>query len=211
MVRSSLTIAQVMTLTALVAVDLAMIPFDMWYLLVFPVFLAWFVSLNVVIVQAFVLGRPLGPFHYTFIVAGTVASIVITGVLGWFDGNDRVELWLGACVLTLLLAWGSGRLASRRAARRHRQVDVRDHAKAALLAKGGLIGFGLFVLGTTLLFSTGLGPDDWHPGRWAAYYAGLLASPVLGAMALSGSQYAGGCAHPDRTGARPMPAVCLRP
>ena len=139
MARRSLTIAEVMTLTALVAADLALIPFDVWSLLLFPVYLALFVSLNVVIVQAFVLGRPLGPFHYTFIVASAVASIVISELMfaaGYSEDDGSWVAWGGACLLTALLARGSGVLVSRRAASRRERAVVRDRTTAVPWRRG---------------------------------------------------------------------------
>jgi hypothetical protein len=75
-----LSLALLMKITALVAIDLALIGSDIW-LLGFPVFLFLVVALNLVIAQGVILGRPLHAFHFTFLLVSTIFSIAILAIL----------------------------------------------------------------------------------------------------------------------------------
>ena len=82
MAKASLSIACVMKLTALLAVDLAVIGSDPWGMLGWRGVLFPLLSLNMVLVQAFILGRPLRAFHYAFLTFGMVSSIVEVRFVG---------------------------------------------------------------------------------------------------------------------------------
>jgi hypothetical protein len=75
--RKGVPISLVMKLTALIAVNLALL-LEGPVILLSPPLLFFLVMLDLVLVQSVILGRPLHDFHYTFLIVGLVASIVLS-------------------------------------------------------------------------------------------------------------------------------------
>lgn len=72
------SIAFVMRLTAIIALNLAVIRFVPGMLFQLLPFVFAIAVIDLVLVQAFGLGRPLGSSHYTFIVAGLFSTAVVS-------------------------------------------------------------------------------------------------------------------------------------
>ena len=206
-----LSIALVMRLTALVALNLALLRL-MPVIPESPPFLFALVVLDLVLVQAVALGRPLRAFHYTFLIVGVLSTGLITAlafrvsrpVIGslhiletliWaargetgvvslhmeFPGLAAAERWVTGTI-ALLPAWAAAVMASRRI-RRGRPPGrlVRD---IAAFLQGALIGLGFFAAGSTLAFAFGFGPPVPHTAGWHALRAALATCPVLGGTAV---------------------------
>src|SRR4051794_943156 len=78
MMRSKgVSIALVMKFTVLIALNLALLRFDVW-ILQSPLILFVLVALDLVLARALILGRPLRAFDYTFLAVGIVMAIVLT-------------------------------------------------------------------------------------------------------------------------------------
>ena len=73
MSNQGISLSLLMKLVALIALDLAFLRVQP-YRLQSPLFLFALVTLDLVIIQTFILGRRIGPFHYTFLIVGLVAS-----------------------------------------------------------------------------------------------------------------------------------------
>ena len=77
-----LSIAAVMRLTAIIALNLGVIRFLAdFFFFQFPPFLFLSVSLDLALVQAVVFGRPLRTFYFTFLVVGIFSTGVVTYLL----------------------------------------------------------------------------------------------------------------------------------
>jgi hypothetical protein len=78
MAGTRVSIAVLMKLTAIVAVNLALIRFAPAIAFRMPPFLFLIVLLDLALVQAVALGRPLGTFYFAFLIAGVVSTAAIT-------------------------------------------------------------------------------------------------------------------------------------
>src|SRR5262245_59977509 len=112
------SLALMMKVTALVAVNLAVVRTDAW-VLSSPFFLFMLTALDVVLVQSVVLGRTLRAFHAAFLAVGAAYSIAATVlVYGHHFISPKINparpaMGLVAGVLGLLSAWvAAGLLAS---------------------------------------------------------------------------------------------------
>src|SRR4051794_28152590 len=116
------TLASMMKFTAIVAVDLALWPGVADLAPESPLVAFIFASLNVVIIQSALLGRPLRTFHHTFLVSGTVSSIAFTVLtLGSAPGPWKAA----ASAMGVIVAWAVGLLAARDVRRRGSQAGSR--------------------------------------------------------------------------------------
>ena len=121
MSNQGISLSLLMKLVALIALDLAFLRVQP-YRLQSPLFLFALVTLDLVIIQTFILGRRIGPFHYTFLIVGLVASSILhtfcnDGLFHGITGTPTSRQSPGSlaiadrCVtstLGLLLAWATG-------------------------------------------------------------------------------------------------------
>ena len=215
-----LSIASVMKLTALVAVDLALVGGDTWWLLGIPVILILVVALNLALVQVFLLRRPLRAFHYTFMAVGMVSSIAFSVLVS--DPNSlgvnvaivwqhrgangvawlariyqedyhtfRTILGLGAGFLTLLTAWASGLLVAWVMRRRCQRLGGEARSSAPVVA-GALAGFGLATISSHGLFSALRKAPVPFSRSWYAFLGSLAAGAFLGGLAVWLSRHSQG-------------------
>jgi hypothetical protein len=202
----------IMKVTALVAADLALFGREVW-ILGTPYFFFLIAAINVVAVRGLILAQPLRGADYIFLIVGVFTSVAATAILYgsglpaivWglvqryqkYPSVRRIfeslfsllapELWLGLVVgiIGLALAWGAGRLVSRRELRRRQRPGRRIWRAAGTRAQGAIIGLGLFTIALIILAEAGLPPPHPLSPRWPAFLFALAASPVVGALVIS--------------------------
>ena len=79
--ESGVSIAAIMKITALAAINLAMFA-GVFTVLAVPVVLFFLVMLDLVVIQSAILGRPLRTAHYLFLILGLATSIAATVFVG---------------------------------------------------------------------------------------------------------------------------------
>jgi hypothetical protein len=202
--RQVVTLSLLMKLVALAALDLV-------FLRVHPSLpqsalqLFALVMLDLVIIQYFILSRPLGAFHYTFLIVGLVASLAlhtfsfnslhaletliglyqeITGDLTWKERSLGYLAIADRCVtsiLVLLLAWSAALWVASQVRRRQPRPGRRSQLIASFF-QGAIIGLGLFtMIVVTLNYlgqvqSLGLSPELFV----GLLGVGLTICPLLG-------------------------------
>ena len=192
MSKQGVSLSLLMKLVALIALDLA-------FLRVQPsriqtsLFLFALVTLDLVIIQTFILGRRLGPFHYAFLIVGLVASLMLhtffdNGLFHGITGTPTSRQSPGSlaiadqCVtntLGLLLAWATGLWVAR-------QPPSRLHWRITSFFQGALIGLGVFTVILVTFNYSGQAPVRFTPGQFACLLGlGLAICPLLGGTALS--------------------------
>jgi hypothetical protein len=173
------TIALMMKFTALVALNLALLLPVADRARESPVICFMLAALNLVVIQAVLLGRPLQTSHHTFLAVGTISSIALTALSVPWTGPWKTV----ASVSGILIAW----VVSLRAARRVRQrvglSSSRDRT-VPLFLQGMVIGFAFFALGATL--AAGVVPEAPSPqtARWYAHIVGAITCPIVGGLSL---------------------------
>ena len=160
-----ISLASVMKLTAIVALDLALIHGGFEFLMT-PVLLFLLATFNIALVQAVILGQPFQVSHSLFLAIGTVSSVAITALLA-DEGPNRRVVWV-AIAMGLSLLWVASLLMSQRMQPGdHRSVRQQRSTTAlfeviSLLAATAL---GLVLTGTvfrSLVFDLGyLGQVVW--------------------------------------------------
>jgi hypothetical protein len=179
-----------------------------------PVFLLGLVALNVVLVQAVVLGRPLGGFHYTFMLIGIVLISVIS-MSGpsarlrmtqrclrivdeprrWFGFEHplvlSVDLRVAEPVLvdlfSIVPAWVGGVVVSRFLRRRNRPFGQVPQGIMAVF-QGMVIGLGFLIV--VLLSVHFLTPERWWdkvlqtPLGSLALKSALMLCPIVGGVSV---------------------------
>ncbi len=211
---SGISIALVMKLTALVALNLAVLRV-MPVIPESPPFLFALVVLDLVLVQAVTLGRPLRAFHYTFLIVGVLSTGLITAlafrtsrpVMGslhiletliqWHRaarGETRVvSLHMEFPMLAAAERWVTGTIgllpawaAGVMASRRMRRgrPPGRRGRDIAAFLQGALIGLGFFAAGFTLAYGFGLRPPVPHTAGWHVLRAAMATCPILGGTAV---------------------------
>ena len=175
------TIALMMKFTALVAMNLALFLPVADRALESPVICFMLAALNLVVIQAVLLGRPLQTFHHTFLAVGTVSSVALTALFVPWTGP-----WMAiASVSAILIAW----VVSLRAARRVRQrVELSSSRVRTVLAflQGMVIGFAFFALVATLAAMVVPEAPSPHTVRWYAHIVGAITCPIVGGLSLVG-------------------------
>jgi len=210
-----LSIALVMRLTALVALNLAVLRL-MPVIPESPPFLFALVVLDIVLVQAVALGRPLRAFHYTFLIVGVLSTGLITAlafrdsrpVIGSLHILETIIQWHRAARgetgvvsphmefprLASAERWVTGTIglvpawaAGVIVSRRMRQGRPPGRRGRDIVAflQGALIGLGFFAAGSTLAFGFGFGPPVPHTAGWHALRAALATCPILGGTAVA--------------------------
>jgi hypothetical protein len=185
--KQGVSLSLIMKLVGLIALDLAFLRVQP-YRLQSPLFLFALVTLDLVIIQTFVLGRGLGPFHYTFLVVGLVASLTLhmffaNGLFHGIRGMPTSRQSPGSltiadrCVtsmLGLLLAWATGLWVARR-------PPIRLPWRITSFFQGAMIGLGVFtVVLVTFNYST-QASALFTPGQFACLLGlGLAICPFLG-------------------------------
>jgi hypothetical protein len=149
------SIAVVMRLTAIIAVNLAVLRLVPDVGIAFPRFVFAIVMANLLLAQTFVLSRPLRAFHYTFLIIGFLwIGVIIPLAFRKFSpvpGSLRILEPL-ACIVGLLPAWAVAAMVSSSMRRWCRRRSERGRIAAAFL-KGALISFGFCYLGASLVYS----------------------------------------------------------
>lgn len=214
MASGRVSLALIMRLTVLVALNLALLR-DLAWMLRVPVFFFIVAAINVVLVQAVVLGRPLGVFHAAFLILGTVFAIVSNVLIGLdprpgtgpslvlgtliqgyraITDDDRFSQftnsptsWEADCWVLNLLGLSLAWAGGQNAARVPRRRGPRSRGwdgDATAFFQGAVIGFGLFSIGTVIHSS--IRPDLPIPQtfRWYAHRVGMAASPILAGFAV---------------------------
>ncbi len=209
-----LSIALVMRLTALVALNLAVLRV-MPVIPESPPFLFSLVVLDLVLVQAVALGRPLRAFHYTFLIVGVLSTGLITAlafrvsrpVMGSLHILETLIQWYRAArgetgVISLHMEfprleaaerWVTGTIglvpawaAGVMASRcmRRGRPPGRRGRDIAAFLQGALIGLGFFSAGFSLAYGFGLGLPVPHTAGWHVLRAVTATCPVLGGTAV---------------------------
>ena len=111
MPQSRISLASTMKLTAIVALDLALIHGGVEFLMT-PVLGFLFAAFNIVLVQAVILGQPIRISQSIILAIGTVCSIAITALLAG-KGSSHKSIWV-AIAVGLSFAWVSCLLMSQR-------------------------------------------------------------------------------------------------
>jgi hypothetical protein len=207
MSERNVSIALLMKLTALAAVNLGLFVFADMRPMVSPLETApgFFIvaALNLVIVQSVILGRPLGAFHFTFLVVGTLASIVVTfltigltrgrsewslGILESLNASHLLGEYLPfadrllTSALGVLAAWGAAEFVAGRARQRRNRPGPWARWVAAVF-QGAVIGLGVLTLGPAVRYglfdpaSRGAGSAE----QYAIWFL-LAACPILGGV-----------------------------
>ena len=191
MSEQSVSLSLIMKLVALIALDLAFLRVQP-YRLQSPLFLFALVTLDLVIIQTFILSRRLGPFHYTFLIVGLIASLTlhmffnnglfhgITGTRtsrqspGYFEIADRCA----TSTLGLLLAWATGLWVARR-------PPSRLPWRITSFFQGAMIGLGVFTVVFVTFNYSGQAAAVFTPGQFACLLGlGLAICPLLGGTAV---------------------------
>src|SRR5262245_599944 len=136
MAGQRVTIALMMKFTALVALNLALLLPVTDRALESPVICFMLAALNLVVIQAVLLGRPLQTFHHTFLAVGTFSSIALTALAVPWTG----PLTAVASVSGILIAWVVSLRAARRVRQRVALSSSRDRIVPVFL-QGMVIGF----------------------------------------------------------------------
>jgi hypothetical protein len=198
------SLSLLMKLVALIALDLAFLRFQP-FLPQSPLLLLALVTLDLIIIQYFILGRPLGTFHYTFLIVGLVASLSLHTFS--FNSLHILETLIGLCqnptwklqpleslaiadrcltsTLVLLLAWAAGLWVASQVRLRQPRLGRRSRRIASFL-QGALIGLGVFTVMVITLNYLGQAPA---PRLSSSQYVGLLGMglaicPLLGGTAV---------------------------
>jgi hypothetical protein len=207
LVTNRYSLSGVMRLVGVLAIDMALLPIIASFAFI-PFLLFVLIALNVVLVQAFVVGRPLRARDYIFLGAGTAYFILISMMppltltsgmvrivnltIEWFSVvTDSEWLWrfvhsswlelstrLVASVVGLLVAWLAGRLVERQLQRRERQSGEGVPTSVVPVFQGAVIGLGLAAVGIMML--------AFFPGSHTAFWYALrvaLVAPILGGLA----------------------------
>ena len=192
MSKQGISLSLLMKLVALIALDLAFLRVQP-YRLQSPLFLFALVTLDLVIIQTFILSRRLGPFHYTFLIVGLVASLTLhtsfdNGLFHAITGTPTSRQSPGSlaiadrCVtstLGLLLAWATGLWVARRPPSRLRR-------RITSFFQGALIGLGVFTVILVTFNFSGQAPALFTHGQFACLLGlGLAICPLLGGTAVS--------------------------
>jgi hypothetical protein len=179
MAAQRVTIALIMKFTAQVALNLALLPPVADRAPESPVICFMLVALNLVAIQAVLLGRPLRTFHHTFLAVGTVSSIALTVLsYAWTSPWKAV-----ASVSAILMAWAVGLRAARRVRQRGGQSDSLVRI-APVFLQGMVIGFAFFALGATLNAWVVPEAPSPHTVRWYARIVGAITCPILGGLSV---------------------------
>jgi hypothetical protein len=185
--KQGVSLSLIMKLVALIALDLAFLRAQT-YRLQSPLFLFTLVTLDLVIIQTFILSRRLGPFHYTFLIVGLVASLTLpmffnNGLFHGITGTPTSRQSPGSlaiadrCVtstLGLLLAWATGLWMARR-------PPSRLPWRIKSFFQGAMIGLGVFTVVLVAFNYSGQAPALFSPGQFACLLGlGLAICPFLG-------------------------------
>jgi hypothetical protein len=190
--KQRVSLSLLMKLVALIALDLAFLRVQP-YRLESPLFLFAFVTLDLVIIQTFILRRRLGPFHYTFLIVGLVASLTLHTFFdnGLFHGVTKTPTSrqspgslaiVDRCIMStlgLLLALATGLWVASRPPSRLRW-------RITSFFQGALIGLGVFTVILVTFNYSGQAPALFTPGQFACLLGlGLAICPLLGGTAVS--------------------------
>ena len=191
MSKQGVSLSLTMKLVALIALDLAFLRVQP-YRLQSPLFLFALVTLDLVIIQTFMLSRRLGPFHYTFLIVGLVASFTLhmffdNGLFRGISGTPTSRQSPGSlaiadrCVtstLGLLLAWATGLWVARR-------PPIRLPWRITSFFQGATIGLGVFTVVLVTFNYSRQASALLTPGQFACVLAlGLAICPLLGGTAV---------------------------
>ncbi len=192
MSKQGISLALLMKMVALIALDLAFLRVQP-YRLESPLFLFALVTLDLVIIQTFILGRRIGPFQYTFLIVGLLASLTLhtffnNGLFHGITGTPTSRQPPGplaiadrclTSTLGLLLAWATGLWVARRPPSRRR-------GRIMSFFQGAVIGLGVFTVILVAFNYSGQVPALLTPGQFARLLAlGLAICPLLGGTAAS--------------------------
>jgi hypothetical protein len=180
MAGKSISIAFLMRLTALVALNLALLSNVPLLFVTSPVVFALLVSLNLVLIQAVLLNRPLQSFHDTFLVVFAVSSVAFTIVfLPWLHRSRYVVVVVDVSSLLVACAIAQWRASSVR--QQGGRTDDRSQA-VSIFFQGAVIGFAVFGLGTTLAAWVVDEAPLPYTTRWFLHTIGLVVCPIVGGL-----------------------------
>jgi hypothetical protein len=180
MVRKRLTIALMMKFIGLVALNMALYPGLVALGPASPVLCFLFVAINLVGVQALLLGRRPEAFHFTFLLVGILWSILLTVVsVGW-----SAPWQYAASASGILVPWVIGLFVAGRIQRLDETLLRRPHVIVAYI-EGAVIGFAGFSLAA--IVAAWMTPEAplAHTARWYAHLIGLVVCPILGGASVA--------------------------
>ncbi len=190
--KGTVSLSLLMKLVVLIALDLAFLRVQP-YRLLSPPFLFALVTLDLVIIQTFILSRRLGPFLYTFLIVGLVASLTLHtffdnglfhGVIGTptsrqSQGSLAIVDRCLTSILGLLLAWATGLWVACRPPSRLRW-------RITSFFQGALIGLGVFMVILVTFNYFGQATALFTHGQLACLLGlGLAICPLLGGTIVS--------------------------
>ncbi len=192
MSKQGVSLSLIMKLVALIALDLAFLRVQP-YRLQSPLFLFALVALDLVTIQTVILSRRLGPFHYTFLIVGLVASLTLHtffdnglfyGVIGMptsrkSNGFLAIADRCITSIFGLLLAWVTGLWVAYRSPGRPRW-------RITSFFQGALIGLGVFTVILVTFNYFGQATALFTHGQFACLLGlGLAICPLLGGTTVS--------------------------
>ena len=124
-----ISLASLMKLTAIVALDLALLQGGVEFLRT-PVLLFLLAAFNIALVRAVILGEPFRISHAVFLAVGTASSIAITALLADKGASNRA-VWV-AIALGLSLVWVASLLVARRMPPGHDRSVARQRSATAV-------------------------------------------------------------------------------
>jgi hypothetical protein len=191
------SIAQVMIVVAIVAVNLGLLRVTPMEIVTFPTVWVLLGTIDFVVIWKIVLTRALRAFHYTFLIVFVIAYLVLAyfvsmerlhplGLLvrwyqqlagektnlislGWLRRAES-EIWM-ACFLSLLLACATGSVAA--------WLESRRGWDIAAFFRGALVGLGIAML-LAMIDDAVWGSVAKSPARWIGRWVLLGACLVLG-------------------------------
>ena len=178
MAGQRVTIALMMKFTALVALNLALLLPVADRAPESPVICFMLAALNLVVIQAVLLGRPLQTFHHTFLAVGTVSSIALTALCPL----DRAVEGRSECLGDSDRVGGQSAGGDTRAPTGGLSSS-RDQTVPVFL-QGMVIGFAFFALGATLAAAVVPEAPSPQTARWYAHIVGAITCPIVGGLSL---------------------------
>ena len=191
MVRKRLTIALMMKVIGLVALNMALYPGLVHLSPPSPILCFLIAAIDLVGVQALLLSRPPGAFHCAFLVVGILWSIVLTVVsVSW-----SAPWQYAASASGVLVPWMVGLYVTGQIQRLDETLRRRPHVIVACI-EGAVIGFAVFSLVATV--AAWITPESPlpHTARWYAHLIGLVVCPIFGGTSVGA--YGPGCTRRGR-------------
>jgi hypothetical protein len=177
------SIAQVMLVVAMAAVNFAVMGAVPWDMAVYPTMWIFLGAIDFVIFWSLIARRSLRAFHYTFLIVFVVVCLFMMLLVG--TGRVRplalligtsprpsvlAECWM-ACLLSLVLAYAIGAVAA--------WIEKRRGWDIAAFFRGAFVGFGVFML-LAMIADAASDGETWSGARLIGRLLILAVCLILG-------------------------------